>query len=104
MAEAPPTGKRCVPPDYIYAVLDHAMIFKSKECERSGEVDFGFDFDDEESVGFEFSGRAKFALRVFERSGEGSEDDLPIHPANKVKAAFLLDEFCVDGAAHICVI
>lgn len=61
------------------------------------EVDFGFDFDDEERVGFGFSRRAKFALRIFERMGERGEDDLPIRPADEVEAAFLPHEFCFVG-------
>lgn len=62
--------------------------------EGSGEIDFGFDFDDEERVGIGFPRRAKFALRFFERWRESGEDDFPIRAANEVEAAFLSDEFC----------
>lgn len=60
-----------------------------------GEVDFGFDLDDEERVGIALAGGAKIAPCVFERRRKGGEDDFPIRAANEVKAALLSDEFCL---------
>jgi len=57
-----------------------------------GEVDFGFGFDDEESVGVGTAGGAEFLAGFVEGVGQDGEDDAAIGAADEIEAAFLLDE------------
>ena len=60
--------------------------------QSSGEVNFGFGFDDEEGVGVGAAGGAEFLAGFVEGVGEDGEDDLALGAADEIKAAFLLDE------------
>ncbi len=62
------------------------------KARKSGEVDFGFGFDDEEGVGVGAAGGAEFLAGIVEGVGEDGEDDFALGAADEVEAAFLLDE------------
>ena len=58
----------------------------------SGQVDFGFGFDDEEGVGVGAAGGAEFLAGFVEGFGKDCEDDFAFGSANEIEAALLLDE------------
>src|SRR5258707_9487902 len=60
--------------------------------QESGEVDFGFGFDDEEGVGVGAAGGAEFLASFVEGVSEDGEDDFALRAADEVEAALLLDE------------
>jgi len=59
---------------------------------KSGEVDFGFGFDDEEGVGVRAAGGTEFLAGFVEGVGEYREDDATVGAADEIEAALLLDE------------
>ena len=75
------------------SVRRYALCGDSEESQGlSGEVDFGFGFDDEEGVGVGAAGGAEFLAGFVEGVGEDGEDDFAVGAADEVEAAFLLDE------------
>ena len=74
-------------------VRRYALCGDSEESQGlSGEVDFGFGFDDEEGVGVGAAGSAEFLAGFVEGVGEDGEDDFAVGAADEVEAAFALDE------------
>ena len=60
--------------------------------QSSGEVNFGFGFDDEEGVGVGAAGGAEFLAGFVEGVGDGGEDDFALGASDEIEATFLLDE------------
>ena len=58
----------------------------------SGQVDFGFGFDDEEGLGVRAAGGAEFLAGFIEGVGEDGEDYAAVGAADEIEAALLLDE------------
>src|SRR5712692_6436975 len=59
---------------------------------RSGQVNFGFGFDDEEGVGVGAAGGAEFLAGFVERVGLDGKDDATVGAADEIEATLLLDE------------
>ncbi len=69
----------------------------------SGQVDFGFGFDDEEGVGIRAAGGAEFLAGFVEGVGEDGEDDFALGAADEIEATLLLDELEVGGHVRALV-
>ena len=65
----------------------------------SREINLGFGFYDEEGVGVGVASVAKFLAGFVEGIGLGGEEDFAFGAADKVEAAFLLDELELSGHA-----
>lgn len=83
-----------------------AVLLKAKTAWKhlSGEVDFGFGFDDKHNPGHGAAAGAESQPGVLQRRGGGCKNNFAAVGTDKVKTPLGVDEFIFSFSAHRCAV